>query len=335
MLALDLGATQMRACLVDSAGAVSHRRDRPTKPDRGPDAVRADAIELLRSVLDELTPERRRDLVGVGVSAPGPLDPSTGVLIEPPNMGLGFRDQPLGEPVSAALRLPVVVERDTHVAALGEQAFGAGRGVSDFVYLTLSTGVGGAIVTDGRLLTGPDGVAGEIGHLPVLLDGPLCGCGARGHLEALASGVGIARAGREAALDGSSPALARRSREVGPETIDARAVAEAAAAGDEQAGRIMDRARQAFGAAAVGLVNVLNPERIIVGGGIAETHGADWLAYARAEVERLAFRIPGARVRIVPAELGADVSLVGAAPLVAQSGRGRTPRALSALLATT
>ncbi len=113
--------------------------------------------------------------------APGPVDPHAGIVVAPPNLGPDFRNVPLADEVESALGLPTFLDRDTNVAALGEAAFGAGRGEPDFIYLTVSTGVGGSIVTDGRLFHGPDGLAGELGHVPVDLDGPRCGCGGYGH----------------------------------------------------------------------------------------------------------------------------------------------------------
>ena len=183
----------------------------------------------------------------------------------------------------------------------------------------MSTGIGGAIVSGGRLLGGPDGVAGELGHLLVEIDGPPCGCGARGHLEAIASGSGIARAAGSSIAAGSAAGLgalaARRGR-----GLDARDVADAEDAGDADAARIMERARRAFAESCVVLVNVFNPQRIVVGGSVARNQGERWLAPARERVAAIAFSVPRARVEIVPAVLGDDVGLVGALPLLRRRG---------------
>ena len=314
VLALDIGGTQIRAAVVTSDGKVLHRAADLTRAWDGPDAVLRASIALLKSVRGRLPEEEQASLAGVGISAPGSLDPRAGNLVEPPNLGPSFRGLAVADPVGRALCLPAMLERDTHVAALAEHAFGAADGLSDFIYITVSTGVGGAIVTGGRLLTGRDGVAGEIGHLPVDLDGPRCGCGGQGHLEAVSSGVAIARDGMAAGADGRSPALSREGRGHWP--LQARDVAEAEEAGDPVAAEIMERARRAFAAVVVGLVNVLNPQRIIVGGGIAEAQGERLLRPAREAVARQAFTLPGAGVEIVPAALGEDVSLAGALPLV-------------------
>lgn len=143
-------------------------------------------------------------LAGVGISAPGPVDPRAGVILDSPNLGRTFHNTPLGTLVADALELPTFLDRDTQVAALAEGRLGAAAGCDDLLCLTVSTGIGGAIVTGGHLVRGPDGTAGELGHLMVDRDGPLCGCGVAGHLEAIASGSGIARAARSAAERGGS-----------------------------------------------------------------------------------------------------------------------------------
>jgi glucokinase len=271
----------------------------------------------MRRVRDGVEPEVRAAIAGVGLAAPGPVDPRAGTLVEPPNMGPGFRDVPFAAPIGAALGLPAALERDTHVAALAELTFGAARGCRDFLYVTVSTGFGGAIVIGGSLYGGPDGVAGELGHWTVDLDGPACACGGRGHIEALCSGSGIARLATNAALAGRSPALAARLAARAPAGLEGRDVGAAAEGGDPEAMAIMDRARQAFAAFTVGLVDVFAPERIVVGGGLAAAEGERLLGPARKAVREIAFRIPGARVEIVPAALGDDVGLVGAVPLLA------------------
>jgi glucokinase len=322
VLALDLGASRIRVAAVTPDGRLLARDDARTPGASGPQAVVDACIERLRGVLERLDPDTRQALAGVGIAAPGPVDPRAGVLIEPPNVGPGFRNIPLAGPVEDALRLTVVLDRDTHVAALGEQAFGAARGATDFLYITVSTGIGGAIVAGGELYGGADGVAGEIGHLAVDLAGPPCGCGAEGHLEGISSGSGIARQARLAIEAGRAPGLAALAGRVAPMPLDARHVAEAEDAGDPDAARIMTYARQAFAAALVGLVNVFNPELVVIGGTLAREQGERWFGPARDAVARTAFRVPRNRVRIVEAQLGDDVGLIGAQPLLALGHRG-------------
>jgi glucokinase len=255
-------------------------------------------------------------IAGIGVSSPGPVDPWTGVVVEPPNLGPEFRDIPLAPELGAALGLPAFLDRDTNIAALGEHAFGAARGEDDFIYLTVSTGVGGAILTGGELLRGPDGLAGELGHLPVALDGPRCGCGGIGHVEAFASGAGLAKLARALVKDGESPFLADRAGEIGEEALSAVDVSAGEKAGDPACIGLMTRARRAVAVGCVGYVNAFNPHRIVIGGAIAEAEGERLLEQVRDTIKAEAFEVMSRRVTVVPAGLGGDVSLAGAQPLV-------------------
>ncbi len=206
------------------------------------------------------------------------------------------------------------------MAALGERAFGAGRDCDDFVYLTVSTGVGGGIVAGGRLFHGPDGLAGELGHVPVALDEPLCGCGGRGHLESIASGRALARDAAAVVSGespfGQSPFLDARAAAIGRDQLSARDVAAGEEARDPACVRLMDRARRAIAVACVGFVNTFNPHRIIIGGAIARAQGERLLQPVRAAILAEAFSVAAARVTVVGPELGSDVSLAGAHPLV-------------------
>jgi glucokinase len=256
-------------------------------------------------------------LAGIGISCPGPVDPSTGVVLEPPNLGPRFRDIPLAASVGEALGLPAFLDRDTNVAALGEHAFGAAHGCDDFIYLTVSTGVGGAIMLGGEIVRGPDGLAGELGHVPVSLDGPRCGCGGIGHVEAYASGTALAREARAIVVAGRSPFLADRARAHGVgEELSAVDVADGAKAGDPACAELMDRARRAVATACVGYCNAFNPHRIVIGGSIAVGEGDRLLDPVRAAIASEAFQVVARHVRVVPAGLGGDVSLAGAHPLV-------------------
>jgi glucokinase len=295
-LCLDLGGTQLRTALVRRDGTLLGRQTVPTPA--GADELVAVAVASLRRTRESTAGLSEVEPVAVAISAPGPLDPGAGALIDPPNLAPSTWGLPLADLVAAELGLPTTMDKDTNVAALGEGFFGAAAGISDFVYLTISTGVGGAVVTTGRLLHGPDGVAGELGHLTIdAYDGPICGCGARGHLEAIASGSGIARAAQVAGL-----AVAAGS---------AREVADLADAGNQVAAGIMERARGAVAAAIVTIVDVFNPDLVIVGGGIAAAEGERLLGPAREQVARTAFRVQANRARIVASRLGDDVSLVG------------------------
>ena len=326
VLALDLGGTHLRTAVVTPDGRIHQRRMTRTPLAAGGDAIVAMALVELSASRDAWLAAGGDAPVALGISAPGPLDPRAGAIIDPPNMGDTFRGLVLGPRLGDPLGLPFALERDTNVAILGETAFGASRGFADVVYLTVSTGVGGAVITGGRLLSGPDGVAGELGHLSVAFDGPVCGCGGVGHLERLSSGSGMARSAREALAEGQdAPVLARLARELAPRELEAVHVDQAAAAGDPVAQAIVARAIRAFAAAVVSIVDVFDPDRVVVGGGITMAWGDRLLGPARDAVEATAFRLQARRVRIVPAELGDDVGLIGTVPLVASALPGPMP----------
>ena len=235
-------------------------------------------------------------------------------MLEPPNLGAAFRNIALAADVAAALDLPTFLDRDTNVALLGERAFGAARGESDAVYLTVSTGVGGAVLSGGSIFRGPDGLAGELGHLAVELDGPRCGCGGIGHVEAIASGVALARDANAAVKDGTSPFLGARA--AGAAELTARDVSAGAEAGDAMCLALLAQARRAVAAGCVSIANALNPHVIVIGGAIGLALGESLLAEVRAAIRDEVFPVIGRRIRIVNPELGDDVSLAGAWPLV-------------------
>ena len=317
ILGLDIGGTQIRAAAILSDGTRLARHATATPQGAGPRGegeVCAACEGLLRDVMARLPAPVRRRVAALGISSAGPVDPWRGVVVDPPNVP-GLRNTPVADELEARLGLPAYLERDTNVAALAEHWLGAARGCDDFLYVTVSTGLGGAIFREGSLLLGPDGTAGELGHACLELDdGPRCACGGSGHLEGIASGSGLARQAQDGLAGGASEFLATRAA-LAP--LTGRDVAEGEEAGDRVCAGLMERARRAFALACVGWVNAFNPARIVVGGTLAERQGERWLVPARAAVEGSALAVPARRVRIVPAELGDDVGLVGAWPLVA------------------
>jgi glucokinase len=308
VLALDLGGTQLRTAVALPDGRLVGRRAEPTPRD-GAAMVDA-ATRALKTALGEARSAGIAAPTALGISAPGPLDPVEGVLIDPPNLDRRLWGFALARALGDELGVDAYLERDTQVAALAEGEFGAARGLADFVYMTISTGIGGGVVIGGRLMRGPDHLAGELGHITVDMDGPQCGCGARGHLEAISSGTGIANIARERGLG----------------DVSAAQVAALEDAGDATAADVMDYARRAVAQALVSVVDIFNPSRIVVGGGIALGQGDRLLGPAREAVRQLAFKRQAARVDIVPAQLGDDVGLIGALSLVrlARVGEDRT-----------
>jgi glucokinase len=286
VLALDVGGTKLAAGVVDAAGSVRVARRIPT-PTGG------DAGALFRAVVSLLDEVRRAEglggaIVGVGVGCGGPM---TRRAVSPLNIP-AWRNFPLAARLSEALRLPVAVDNDAKAMALGEGWVGAAAGQANYIGMVVSTGVGGGIVLDGRLLQGEDTNAGHIGHVIVAPDGRLCPCGARGCLEAEASGTAIAaKAGAATAVD----------------------VVVAARSGDLAAAAVVAEAGTMVGRAVADVANLLDLRLAVVGGGVTSGAGDLLLAPARAEAARCA-RIEHARsLRIVEAALGPDAGLVGAA----------------------
>ncbi len=312
VLAIDLGGTQIRAAYVSPDLDVRFRRSIPTADEEGVEAVVRRICDLAVAVRADALGERQPPPTGVGISSPGPLDPWAGVVVAPPNLA-GWRDVPLAERVEEATGLPTFLERDTNVAVAAEWRYGAGAGADDVIYVTVSTGIGGGIVLGGRPLIGKDATAGEIGHLTVELDGPLCGDGSPGHAEAIGSGTAIAREGRALLARRAAPALAALVH--GPDEVTAERVAAAADDGDVACQAVLERAYVAVGAMCAGLINVLNPEVIVIGGSIAN-HRPRLFEVVRREIGSRAFAAPAARARIERARFGDDVSLIGALPIV-------------------
>ena len=312
VLAIDFGGTQIRAALITPDLAVHARRAVPTRDEDGVEAVVDRICDLAAGVLSDARAAALSEPIGVGISSPGPLDPWRGLVVSPPNLA-AWHDVPVAARVNEATGLPAFLERDTNVAVLAEARYGAGRGSGTVVYLTISTGIGGAAIIDGRPLVGPDGMAGEFGHIVLDIDGPICGCGGAGHAEAIGSGTALAREARALVASGGSPHLAAMA--AAGRDLDAAAVADAADGGDRAAGQLLGRAWTAIGALCASLVNALNPEVIVIGGSIA-AHRPEILDVARAEIVSRCFPVPAARVRVAPAELGDDVSLIGCLPIV-------------------
>lgn len=300
VLAIDLGGTRLRLALFRERGAPPVRVARlATRPEEG-----------FERVLDRIATAARELLGGepmtrAALAAPGPLDPRSGVLLRPPNLRGWPAEAPIGAALSERLGAPVVVDNDANVAALGEWRAGAGRGVDDLVYFTVSTGIGGGIIVGGRLLHGVHGYAGELGHLMIEADGPPCLCGGRGCLETLASGTAIARLARERLAAGEPSRLT-------PEATAADVFA-AAAAGDRLAAAVVERAMWRLGIGVVNALHLFDPAVVILGGGVTNAGRLVFDPVERA-VARLA--MPAFRqTPVVRAALGDDAGLYGAAVL--------------------
>ena len=308
---IDLGGTKIYAAVLTPEGEIRGEARLPTAPRRPPEAI---ADSLVQAIEQAATAANTRPsaLPAVGLSAPGPVDTAAGVIVEAPNLPTlnGF---PLVRRLSDRLGASVLIENDANCAAYAEYRVGAGGGGRGLVYITISTGIGGGIVLDGRLYRGVNGVAGEVGHIPLQpRGGPRCGCGSRGCLEALASGTAIARRARAALARGGAPGL-RALRPPG-QPVDAEMVARAARAGDPDCRRIYRGAGWWLGQGFVTVLHLFNPDRIVVGGGVS-LEGDLVLGPARAVVAERAFASAERACTITTAALGTASPAIGAALL--------------------
>jgi glucokinase len=302
-IGIDVGGTKVAAVLVGRDGAVRARDERST-PARDQAATIAAIVDAARAV-------GSAEAVGVGVAAAGLVDRS-GTVRSAPN--LSWREAPLASQVGAALGLPTVTDNDGTAAAWGEFRFGAGRGSGSLLMVSVGTGIGGGIVLDGRPYRGANGFAAEIGHVVVEPDGPPCGCGNRGCWEQVASGTAITRAGRDAVTRHAHSMLAERT-DGDPDVVTGAMVTEVARDGDTTCRGILVEVGHRLGVGIAGLVNVLDPSLVVVGGGASD---ADELLLAPArDAFRRTVEAPDVRpdVPIVRAALGIDAAGVGAAAL--------------------
>jgi len=304
---IDLGGTKISTALVDVTGRIVSQDYRETRAAEGPAAVIERMVEAAVRVMAGVGSTQVR---AVGVGAPGPIDIRTGLVVAPPNLS-GWTNVPLGQQIADALKIATFLENDANAAALGEFRFGAGRGTRHMVYVTVSTGIGGGFILDGKLYSGATGGAAEVGHMTILPRGPRCGCGRRGCLEALASGTAIAREGRELVVWGIPTRIAELAGG-DPARVSAKLVAQAAAEGDTEAQEIIDEAMMYLGLGMANLVNLLNPEVLVIGGGLTNM-GEALFSPVRCIVRQRAFRTAADAVRIVRAELGDDAGVLGAA----------------------
>lgn len=313
-IGVDIGGTAIKAGVVDEAGHIVEKREVPTATHEGPDRVLERLVELITQ-LKAVAEASGAAVGGVGVGVPGPdLDVERGVVIRAVN--LGWKNVPLRDRLIAGLPgLPVSVNNDANLAALGEAWVGGGKGAQHLLLITVGTGVGGGVVIGGRVYPGADSLAGEIGHVTVRPEGGhRCNCGKTGCLETEASATAIIREAREAARSGRSPHLAGILARNG--VLTARDVVEAAQAGDEVAQALFAYAGRVLGLALANAANLLNPERIVVGGGVS--HAGELLFVPLQEAYR-AHALPAVAKRpVVPAELGNDAGLIGAARLAMQ-----------------
>lgn len=308
LIGVDLGGTNIKTAIVGEDKRIIAKDSRPTRDEDGPEAV----MDLMATCVSDLMRANNLDMsqaLAAGFGAPGPMNWKTGIVYSPPNLK-GWKNVPLAEEMKHRLNVPCYVDNDANAACFGEYWLGAGQGAESIVVFTLGTGVGGGIVVFGKLLRGIDGTAAELGHITVQRDGRKCGCGALGCLEAYASVTGMKRTALEG-WDTAETSLKQRC-DGDPDKLTGKIIFEAAAGGDQFALNVFHETAVWLGLGAASMVNILNPERIILCGGMINA-GDMLFDTVRETVKANAFEVPANRCQIVPAGLGGDSGVIGCA----------------------
>ncbi len=297
---IDLGGTNIKAGLVDEEGRLLRQVSIPTEAAEGRERILQNMVRAFREAIGEISPSQ---IEAVGVGSPGPLDHRRGIVFRSPNLA-GWENVPLADEMRRRTGVVTFVENDANAAMWGEFTAGKAKGCNSAIQLTLGTGIGGGMVIDGRLWRGASGAAPEVGHMTILPDGPRCNCGNRGCLEVLASAT----------------ATAKRYREATGTDISCREIHERAANGDETALEVLEETGRYLGIGIATLVNVINPDIVVLSGGLS--FAADILIPAVwVEVRERAFEVMQEQLRIETAALQNEAGIVGAAMLAAQRRR--------------
>ena len=312
VVGVDMGGTKILAAVIDAKGEIVQQAKRATKPKKGPEEVIERITRCIREAIDgaELKPSQIR---AIGIGSPGPLDPETGVIIFAPN--LGWSNVPLKAKLEANLSIPTFVDNDVNVGTLGEYAFGAGRGVKNLVGIFVGTGIGGGIILDGKLFHGVNKTAGEVGHMIVEVKGPRCGCGNFGCLEAVASRTAITRDLQKAILKKGKKSKLTELNGGNLDLIRSKAIARAVKHGDKPTIKVVQRAAKYLGISVASIVHFLNPEMVVLGGGVVEAMGDSLLDPIRHAAAEYALPTTMDGVQIVAATLGDNAGVIGASVL--------------------
>ncbi len=291
-ISVDLGGTRLRAALITTDGNIVKRAETATLASSGPETVLQQIEALAKDVAQSVEP---RQICGLGLCAPGPLDTKAGLALSTPTIS-GFTDFPIRAHLAQRVPWPVLLENDAIAATYGEWKFGAGQTSENLVYVTASTGIGGGAVVDGNLLHGRKGMAAHFGHMTIAPDGPLCACGNKGCWEALASGS----------------ALDKKAKTIG--LSNARAVFAAASNNNEEARHLVDETGHWLGIGLVNLMHLYSPDCLIIGGGLS--NGFDLLSIAISQRVKTAAMPPFQNIPILKAALGDNSGLIGVGALV-------------------
>lgn len=311
---IDIGGTKIAVAIADDDGRVLSMTRFPTRTERDPFDIIDEAVEKIQAMVREA----EAALIGVGVGCGGPLSRERGVTVNPPHLP-GWEEFPIVEHLEKRFGVPVNFDNDANAAALGEHEYGAGRGLRNLIYITISTGIGGGIIVGGEIVHGIGDGAGEIGHSCVQPDGVQCLCGARGCMEMLCSGTNIARRAKERLAQGAGSSMQRFADEAG--NITTEMVVDAARGGDPLANEIWDETIRFLAIGINNIIVTLAPQAVILGGGVS-TVGEMLLVPLRRELAARVKILPVEQVQILQAALGGDSGIYGALMLGRQVARG-------------
>lgn len=307
LVGVDLGGTTIKIAFINQNGEMIHKWEIPTNTREKGNHIPTDIAKSIDQTLDELR-QNKNKLIGIGIGAPGPVNLKNGSIDVAVN--LGWENFHLKSLLEMETSLPVIVENDANVAAIGEMWKGAGKGAKDLLCVTLGTGVGGGIIANGEIIHGVNGAGGEIGHIPSIIEGGVrCNCGKTGCLETVASATGIVRLTIEELSSTHTPS---KLREIYHEhqSLSSKLVFEAANEGDELANKVIDNVTLYLGLALANLANGLNPEKIVIGGGVSKA-GDALLAPLKEHFTRFAFPRVAQGVELAIATLGNDAGVIG------------------------
>lgn len=312
-IGIDVGGTNVKIALVDKSGKIIYSNSVPTYAKMGYEYTVNNIKQAIKDLMKE-TNTTTKDIDGIGFDFPGQVDYKTGVVKLAPNIP-GWVNVPIAQMIEEEFHIPTRIDNDVRCAALGEMKFGAGQSCENFVCITVGTGIGSGLVVNGQLVRGASNAAGEIGHIKLQMkDGLICGCGDTGCLEAYASGPSIVAMAQDYIKGGKSTKFREMAAAEGGE-ITPYMVAKAAEAGDPVAKRIFAIVGEYIGIGLTSVINLLNPEKVIIGGGVAEA-GDLLLDPIRKTIKERAMVVAGSAVEIVPAQLGNSAGVIGASMLI-------------------
>ncbi len=315
LIGVDLGGTFIKTALVSREGKLVHKVEIPSEGERGPDGVIINIIRSVKSVVKEKGVDLKK-VKAIGIGSPGPMDTKNGIVRKAVNLP-GWVNIPLRDRIQSAFGIPANLENDANAAAYAEYWKGAGQNACLMIAYTLGTGVGGGIIIEGKLIRGTNDCAGELGHMTIVPDGDPCACGNRGCLESYASANSLVRRAMAKIKSGAQTILRQWIDEGKP--LTSKLIDEARLAGDSFSRDAMIEAGTYLGLGMSAVGSALNPDIIVVGGGMMKA-GEVLLEPARVEVKRRVFAEHFAKLKILPARLGNDAGVIGAAGLLIERG---------------